>query len=665
MVRTRKLSRLAMIGTTVAAAALVLAACGSSTPSGGASTTTTPAGHGMVKVKGGTLTIAESPAAGPNYIFPMMGSAYFTTQNYQLIYLLYRPLYWFGVGNTPSLNEALSFGELPVYSNGGRVVTIKMKGWKWSNGETVDAQDIVFWMNLLKADATSWAAYVPGPTQFPGNVTDVVANNSTDTVTFTLDAAYSQLWFTDNELSQITPLPTAWDITSAGAAAGSGGCSKASYASITTALKTVKGESTLVPTSASARACAKVYAFLTSDTEAGDLGTYASNPLWQIVNGPFKLTQYDATDNGATLVPNTSYSGSPKPTIDRLVLAPFTTDTAEFNVLAAGGRINIGYVPYQDVPPYKGKVFGPAGPIAGPNNVQLAANYNLAPLYGWAINYFAMNYTNPTSGPIFSQLYVRQALQSLMNQTLWAQLFYSGYAAPTYGPVPVVPATDLATKQESTNPYPYSPAHAISLLKSHGWTVVPNGVTTCTDPGTGADQCGKGIPKGAAMNFQYLYASGIAALGHEIQELASSWAQAGIKLTLESKAFGDVISTAASPCTAGKSCPWDIANWGGGWSYSPDYYPTGEAIFASGASSNFGQYSDAKADALIKLTNTSSSLQSLYNYQNYLSLQLPDIWQVNPALQLTEIGKNVCGVLPQNTLWQWTAEFWYFCKPGK
>ena len=327
-----------MIGTTVASAALVLAACGSSTPSGGGSTTTTPAGHGMVKVKGGTLTIAESPAAGPNYIFPMMGSAYFTTQNYQLIYLLYRPLYWFGVGNTPSLNEALSFGELPVYSNGGRVVTIKMKGWKWSNGETVDAQDIVFWMNLLKADATSWAAYVPGPTQFPGNVTNIVTNSSTDTVTFTLDAAYSQLWFTNNELSQITPLPTAWDITSAGGAAGSGGCSKATYASITTAFKTVKGQPTLVQTSASARACAKVYAFLTGETEAGDLGTYASNPLWQIVNGPFKLTQYDATDNGATLVPNNSYSGLPKPTIDRLVLAPFTTDTAEFNVLSGRGQ---------------------------------------------------------------------------------------------------------------------------------------------------------------------------------------------------------------------------------------------------------------------------------------------------------------------------------------
>ncbi len=30
-----------------------------------------------------------------------------------------------------------------------------MKGYKWTNGETVNAQDVVFWMNMLKANATS------------------------------------------------------------------------------------------------------------------------------------------------------------------------------------------------------------------------------------------------------------------------------------------------------------------------------------------------------------------------------------------------------------------------------------------------------------------------------------------------------------------------------
>src|ERR1035441_104302 len=69
MLRKRKLSGLAVLGTAVASAALVLAACGSSsTPSTTSSSTTTPT-H-MVKVSGGTMTIAENAAAGPNYIFP-------------------------------------------------------------------------------------------------------------------------------------------------------------------------------------------------------------------------------------------------------------------------------------------------------------------------------------------------------------------------------------------------------------------------------------------------------------------------------------------------------------------------------------------------------------------------------------------------------------------
>jgi len=123
-----------------------------------------------------------------------------------------------------------------------------------------------------------------------------------------------------------------------------------------------------------------------------------------------------------------------------------------------------------------------------------------------------------------------------------------------------------------------------------------------------------------------------------------------------------VISAAFTPCVAGKACPWDIANWGGGWIYSPDFYPTGEEIWATGAGSNAGQYSDPKADALIKLTNTSSSLTALYNYENYLALQLPVIWQPETALAFNEVGKNVCGFTPENPLFSWEAENWYFCK---
>jgi peptide/nickel transport system substrate-binding protein len=617
----------------------------------------------MVRVPGGTLTIAEAPAGGPNYIFPMMGGAYFSVADFQLIYMLYRPLYWFGLGNTPDLNPSLSVADEPVYSNNGRTVTIKLKNYKWSNGESVDARDVIFWLNMLKANATSWAAYIPGPTQYPGDISNAVANTKTNTVTLTLDGAYSSYWFTYNELSQISPLPVAWDISSAGAKAGSGGCSSASYSSIGT---TISASGTLTDNSASAKACAKVYAFLTGKTEAGDLGTYASNPLWGVVDGPFKLTAYDATDNGATVVPNPSYSGPVKSSLNKLVLAPFTTDSAEYLELEAGKTINIGYIPPQDLPVYKGAAFSKDGaPLAGKNSSAVAKSYNLDPAYPWGVNYFALNYTNPTSGPIFKQLYVRQAMQSLMNQTLWIQLFNAGYGAPTYGPVPVYPPTDLATAQEKSDPYPYSPSHAIGLLKSHGWNVVPDGTSTCARPGTKPDECGAGIRAGAKMSFNYLYFNGATAFNSQQQELKSSWAQAGINLSLEGKAFGDVLTVAATPCTPGKACPWDIANWGGGWVYSPDIYPTGEEIFASGASQNFGDYSDSHDDALIKATNTSSSLQALYNYENYLAKQIPDIWQPETALEFNEIGKNVCGFTPQNPLFSWVAENWYFCKSAK
>jgi len=105
--------------------------------------------------------------------------------------------------------------SVPVYSNGNKTVTVKLKGYKWSNGETVSAQDVLFWMNMLKADATSWAGFAPGPGQFPGDITNVTTNSAADTVTFSVDATYSSYWFTYNELSQVTPLPIAWDITSA------------------------------------------------------------------------------------------------------------------------------------------------------------------------------------------------------------------------------------------------------------------------------------------------------------------------------------------------------------------------------------------------------------------------------------------------------------------
>ena len=71
----------------------------------------------------------------------------------------------------------------------------------------------MFWMNMLHAEKVNWGAYVPG--EFPDNVTNVVADSATQ-LTFTLNNSYNPQWFTYNELSQITPLPEAWDVTTGG-----------------------------------------------------------------------------------------------------------------------------------------------------------------------------------------------------------------------------------------------------------------------------------------------------------------------------------------------------------------------------------------------------------------------------------------------------------------
>ncbi len=92
-------------------------------------------------------------------------------------------------------------------------------------------------------------------------------------------------------------------------------------------------------TPAGARA---VYGFL--NIQAKKVSSYASSPIWSVVDGPWKLTQL--TSGGqATFVPNPKYDGPDRPHLAKFVELPFTSEEAEFSVLKAGKRISVGYVP--------------------------------------------------------------------------------------------------------------------------------------------------------------------------------------------------------------------------------------------------------------------------------------------------------------------------------
>lgn len=192
----------------------------------------------------------------------------------------------------------MSIGNKPIYSNSNKTVTVTLKEWKFSDGQPITARSVLFWMNLLKANKTNWGACVPG--HFPDNVVSATAVNA-HSVRFKLNAAYSPTWFTYNELSQVVPIPMAWDRTS-----------------LTSSVPTAATANLPDTTTVGAEAVCKVL-----NAQATDLATYATSPIWSVVDGPWKLKSF-TTDGKAVFIPNTSCSGPIKSTIKEFVELPFT-----------------------------------------------------------------------------------------------------------------------------------------------------------------------------------------------------------------------------------------------------------------------------------------------------------------------------------------------------
>ena len=105
-----------------------------------------------------------------------------------------------------------------------------------------------------------------------------------------------------------------------------------------------------------------------------------------------------------------------------------------------------------------------------------------------------------------------------------------------------------------------------------------------------------------------------------------------------------------------------MAWYGLGWTFSPEYLPTGDTLFLCGGVVDISGYCDKTNDAMIGKTLTSSNLQYMYSWQNYLSAQLPEIWMPDAASQLTEISNNLRGALPQSSTLSINPENWYFVK---
>ena len=626
---------------------------------------------------GWVIRIASPVAATPTWAYPFASGDELTTPNVaRLEQLAYRPLYFFGGAPGVQLNEALSLATRPTYAKGDTSVSFTIKlGRRWSDGELVSAQGVLEWLNLLAAFPGMWGDYLAPlpsgqPLGIPDDIRSVTVSGST--VTMALAGPVNPTWFTDSELSQITPLPASWDryepshphVPATGPMSITGnlgrftgptsdaGCyathwigdgNKGPGAAFVDPL----GTRTVVPAAEipQAQRCVDVVqlfrsmAFDTSDYATAGTDVAAA---WGLSDGPWRLLTYHRATGAYALAPNRAVGASGQHATAVLLSFVPCAGAAACEALLAHGTVDQGTLPLADAPPVRSLA---AGPSRNPLRTKGYREQVVAP---WSTSFAPYNFASTNgagghAGRVFAQHYFRQAFQSLVDQPAIIAGALSGYGVATTAPIPTVPASPFATAVN--NPAPFSVAKAAALLVSHGWRLAPGRRTTCVAP----KQCGAGIPRGTPLAFTVEYAPTSPALTRSIALLVHDAAKVGIQLTATTASTGRVLADVSS---GGPT--WDLASWDGGWQYAPGYFPSGEWLFATGSPWNVGGYADAHATSLVAATTRSAT--ELPAYDAYLAAQLPVVWQPTPVT-LLETRASIHGVAA-SPLGSLTPEAW-------
>jgi peptide/nickel transport system substrate-binding protein len=607
--------RLAVAGAALAIGSL-LAAC-SGAPAqhvgGGSAVTGKP-------IRGGTVTVAELPGASPNDIFPLSPATDNDGYNVNLTMGSWPTFMYAGDGSQSIANAQENTYSSLAWSDNDSVLTITLKPWQWSDGVPITSRDFTFTYNLLKANYNDWIDYSAGG--FPTDVTKVLTPNS-HTVVLDLNHSYNPEFYVDEELNYLQLLPQhVMDRTSLTGKVGN-------YDETTAGAKTV-------------------WNFL--QKQGQQESTFTTSPLWQVVYGPWKITTFDS-DGYYVWTPNKNYSGPDKPILSRVVFTPSTTDAATMDTLRANTSLSMASLPLNDlkqIPALEAEGYAVAS-VPTPGVAEIVPN-----LY------------NSVTGPLLRPLYVRQALEDLIDRKLIVSKIYGGYADPGNGPVPVSYGQQWDTALEKAGgPYPYDPATAIALLKAHGWKVTPGGEDTCQRAGPGPADCGAGITAGEGLGFTLVYSSGTATTDEMNADIQSTEELAGVKLALRAEPF-NTISATTGPCNASShpaaTCGWQMLEYG----YNPySLDPNGAGMFNTDGVSNEGGYSSPEMDSLINATDYGPSQSAFSAYENYAAQQLPFLWlPLNSGVVVYR--KNLGGAFPASPFDATTnPEVWYFTQPAK
>jgi peptide/nickel transport system substrate-binding protein len=619
------------IGGVALAVAALTAFAGTGTSSASAATTpgatTVPGAVGSIPAAGtpsgtaGSITYALMSGEAPDWILPIPTTAANSVLNiFNFEWQMWPPMYYAPKGSTPAVDSSLSVANAPVWSHGDKTMKITLKPWKWSNGQTVSSKDLLFTFDLIKAavkaSPANWASFVPG--YFPATISSMSTPNAA-TIVINLTRAVNPTWMEEDILGSVSVLPSAvWSRDSA--------------------------NGPILNFTSPANA-AKIYTFLSTQSES--MSTYASNKLWQTVYGPYRLRSFNDITGGFTMVPNTRYSGPHANPMSNYVGVPFTSDAAEWNAIKSGS-VDFGYVPEQDVPQ-----------IPALNSL----GYNYFGLPDFGDDFAVYNFKDKTGhfSSVVAQLYFRQAMQHLEDQAGQIKAFFGGDADPAYGPIPVYPRSPFLPSDAATNPYPFSVQDAISLLRAHGWNVTPNGTDTCAKPGTGPGECGAGIPAGTKLSFNLIYST-TTPLSQQVEDLASEAKQAGIKVNLSGSNFNFMIENYNDAIAAANENKWAMEDFGG---ETDGTYATQFGFLNTGGGGQLGDYSNARADALINQSVSGRNPAAVKNEASFFTAQLPVLWQPVPDYVWawkSKISATTPTAIENLTQYDDTPQFWYLTK---
>jgi peptide/nickel transport system substrate-binding protein len=303
------------------------------------------------------------------------------------------------------------------------------------------------------------------------------------------------------------------------------------------------------------------------DNELAFIKSVANDPgssYYDVVDGAFKFdAAASKTDSEYwTFVPNSQYDGH-KASISKLIYIYESSNSSEFAALKLN-KLDVGYLPFS---------------LYTSRNELVDDKFST--IYPFGFNYLIPNFNAAAPdgfGKIISHQYVRQALEMGINQSGMVNALYYGHGTSGFSPIPAKPATQFYDSALS-NSASFNPKAGEKLLEDHGWTL-EHGVMT------------KGSQK---LAFTLDYVSAVNVVTDQVQLMKQDWAQEGVQVTLESQPFNTLIADT----NQAQGAHWQMVWWGGGWTYEPDYYPTGGGLFAASSASNYGGYNSPEMNTLI------------------------------------------------------------------